>query len=259
MTVTLSSTKPLAADPASYVAPADTRDAAAQTEPQAGTVALAENITLYTSKDRKHANPLTMNGMAGEYVKFVDTKGKEYKYAATDKPTVFQDAKGRNVYVLDSKEHREAVAALRDKADNHGKALRDTALPKYVTHAAALGAITGGSIGGAAAGVPGALVGAVAGAAVVGGPAAGIANVMLHKDQFILRDKVAVLQETGVMRRAETLRDACVHSGQGKRAALYECLLSSVDDTATLAGEHASTQLAALAVQPEKTGATAPA
>ncbi|GLU33917.1 hypothetical protein WKR88_25665 [Trinickia caryophylli] len=248
-------TTPLRTDPATYIASAGAPESTPRVRPDAGTVALAENVTLYTSKDRKHDNPLTMSGKSGDYVRFVDTKDKEYKYTPTDKPTVFLDAKGRNVYVVDSKEHREAVAALRDRADNQGRILRDMPLPQYVARAAALGAIAGGTIGGTAAGIPGAVGGAVAGAAVIGGPAAAIANLMLHKDQFILRDKLAVLQDTGVMRRAETLRDAVVHSTNGKGAAFYECLFSTSDDTVALAEQEASRRLDALVEQEGKAAA----
>jgi hypothetical protein len=79
-----------------------------------------------------------------------------------------------------------------------------------------------------------AALGASIGAGLLGGSAAGIANLVLHKDQFTLRQKIAVLQETGVMRNAETVRAAVSHSG-ARAIALAECLLSTAGDAREIA------------------------
>jgi hypothetical protein len=104
--------------------------------------------------------------------------------------------------------------------------------------------------------VPGAIGGAVIGAATVGGAAAAIANLISHRDQFIVRDKIAVLEKTGVLRSAETMRDACIHSsGSGKRVALYECAMSILGDARQIAEDELATELdsAATALKPKKT------
>jgi hypothetical protein len=142
------------------------------------------------------------------------------------------------------------------KLTDKRKRLRDAPLPKYVHKAATVGAIAGTTIGASTLAVPGAIGGAVIGAATVGGAAAAIANLISHRDQFIVRDKIAVLEKTGVLRSAETMRDACIHSsGSGKRVALYECAMSILGDARQIAEDELATELdsAATALKPKKT------
>jgi hypothetical protein len=199
---------------------------------------------------------------------FVDTKGKTYRYDPVgESGNVFKDAKGRTVYVLDSKEHRAALQTLRDKADANGKALRDTPLPLYAKAAigasaltgAAIGTVTlgpivgsaiGGGLGGTVAAALGgtiaAAAGGVMGAASAALPATAVANAKLHRNHPFLRDKIRVLETTGVERRAETLRDSVAHSTSGKKVALLECLLSTAGDTSEAVEEQLAKSLGTL-------------
>ncbi|WP_018443642.1 hypothetical protein [Trinickia symbiotica] len=224
----------------------------------ADTVAPPDKITLYLSKDTAHKNPLTLQKTEVDVATFKDKHGKEYKYGTiNDSPNVFTDRKGRNVYVLDSPEHRRALIDLQEKADRQGEHLADVPLPKYVKYATAAGAILGAEVGSAVAPVVGVVPGAVIGAALLGGSAAGVANLVRHKDQFTLRQKIAVLQDTGVERRAETLRAAVSHSS-GMPVALAECLLSTAGDVHEIAENELTRRMEVSAVRAGNDNRSAP-
>lgn len=236
-------------------------------EADASTVPPANKITLYRSKDSKHVNPLTMTVTPG---KFIDTKGKIYQYDTTDSPNVFKDTKGRSVYVRGSTEHKGKIAELEKEADRKAAILRDTPLPKYVRNSERAGGAIGAGIGvgavlglaadvgagaavGAGAGtmaggpigtVVGAVAGAICGAIAVGGTAAAVANLVAHSDQFFVRDQIEVLEKTGVLRRAVTVRDAFIHSGgEGMSRAFRECVAATTGDVEQIAEDRFGDEL----------------